>query len=144
MLELKAFRVWFGATLLMCAISCRQTLSAQEKPQLTASAVEHRIVAGDVIQVDVWNHREITRTIPVRPDGTILLPLVDNVKVSGLTAMQLAGLIRSKLEGLIPNPQVTITVTVTHGTNPRSTGSMPVMPRTPPLSPELRQKCCVA
>ena len=144
MLESKAFRVWFGATLLMAAISCVQALRAQEKAQPTASAVEYRIVAGDVIQVDVWNHPEITRTIPVRSDGTILLPLVDNVKVSGLTAMQLAGLIRSKLEGLIPNPQVTVRVTLMHGTNPRPTPSMPVMPQTPPLSPELRQKCCVA
>lgn len=74
MLESKAFRIWFGATLLLVAISCRQPLSAQEKPQPTASAVEYRIVAGDVIQIDVWKCPEITRTIPVRSDGTILLP----------------------------------------------------------------------
>jgi protein involved in polysaccharide export with SLBB domain len=140
MLELKAFRIWFGATLRMAAISCGQALSAQEKPQPTEPAVEYRIVAGDVIQVDVWKEPEITRTIPVRPDGTILLPLVDNVKASGLTAMQLAALMRQKLESKIPNPQVTVTVVI-HGTNLPST---PVAHPPPPLAPELRQKCCVA
>jgi hypothetical protein len=142
MLESKVFRVWFVAILLIAAISCGQALSAQEKAQATASAVEYRIDAGDVIQVDVWKHPEITRTIPVRPDGTILLPLVDNVKASGLTVMQLTGLVRQKLESTIPNPQVTITVTMLHGTNPRLS-PLPLMPQTP-LSPELRQKCCVA
>jgi polysaccharide biosynthesis/export protein len=144
MLESKALRIWFGAILLMAAISSGQALSAQEKAQPTASAVEYVIDAGDVIQVDVWKHPEITRTIPVRPDGTILLPLVDNVRASGLTAMQLADLVRQKLESTIPNPQVTITVTMLHGTNSRPIPLMPVMPQTLPLSPELRQKCCVA
>jgi polysaccharide biosynthesis/export protein len=75
MLESKVLRIWFGATLLMAAVSCGQSLKAQEKPE-PASPGEYRIVAGDVIQIDVWQEPDISRTIQVNPDGNIHLPLI--------------------------------------------------------------------
>ncbi len=144
MLESKVLRIWFGATLLMAAVSCGRPLQAQEKPE-PASTGEYRIVAGDVVQIDVWQEPDTSRVIPVNADGNIRLSFIDDVKVSGLSAMQLAGLIRHKLEGKLANPQVTVTVRVTHnGTNLPPGSSVPVIHPRPPLSPELRQKCCVA
>jgi polysaccharide biosynthesis/export protein len=143
MLGLKTFRVWFGVILLTLAIS-GEALSAQE--QRSTALADYRIGIGDVLQIDVWKEPEITRTIPVRPDGSIGLPLINDVKVSGLSAMELAELIREKLKDLIPNPQVTVTVTGIHGTN-FPTISAPARPpkvSPPPLSPDLKQKCCVA
>ena len=71
----------------------------------------YRIGPQDVVQIDVWKEPEITRTIPVRPDGKISLPLLNDVQASGLTAMQLAGVIRDGLTKYLTNPQVTVTVT---------------------------------
>ena len=137
MLESKTFLVWFGATLLMCAISCGQALSAQE---ITKPVDTYRIGVGDRIQLDVWRHPELTKTVVVNRKGNITLPSVHVVKVSGLSPMDLASLVRHKLERKIPNPQVTVTVV--------DIGS-PLSPLLEPLhrdlpSPDLRQGCCVA
>ncbi len=86
-------------------------------PAATTSAVSatvdqtYRIGPQDIVQIDVWKEPEITRTIPVRPDGKISLPLLNDVQAAGLTAMQLAGSIREGLTKFLTNPQVTVTVT---------------------------------
>jgi len=71
---------------------------------------EYHIGPQDVIQIDVWKEPEFTRTIPVRPDGKISLPLLNDVQAAGFTAMQLAGNIRDGLTKYLNNPQVTVTV----------------------------------
>jgi protein involved in polysaccharide export with SLBB domain len=153
MLESKTFRVCFAATLLICVLPCSQTLSAQEKQHSMVPTPEYRIRAGDVTKLDVWKQPEITRTVPVDRKGNIHLPLVHGVKAAGLTAMELAGLVRHKLEGKISNPQVT--VTITEISNPsalpsplQTPGVRPLIPPSHQLqdvpSPELLQNCCVA
>jgi polysaccharide export outer membrane protein len=72
---------------------------------------DYKIGAQDVVRIDVWKEPDISRTIPVRPDGKISLPLLNDVQASGLTAMQLAGSIRDGLTKFLTNPQVTVTVT---------------------------------
>lgn len=72
---------------------------------------EYRIGPEDVLKVDVWKEPDITRTIPVRPDGKISLPLLDDVQAAGLTARELSNTIREGLKKYINNPQVTVTVT---------------------------------
>jgi polysaccharide export outer membrane protein len=72
---------------------------------------DYKIGPQDVVQIDVWKEPEITRMIPVRPDGKISLPLLNDVQAAGLTAMQLAGTIREGLTKFLTNPQVTVTVT---------------------------------
>jgi len=72
---------------------------------------DYKIGPQDVVRIDVWKEPDITRTIPVRPDGKISLPLLNDVQAAGLTAMQLAGNIRDALIKYITNPQVTVTVT---------------------------------
>jgi len=84
--------------------------TAEEAAKQTDEA-EYRIGPQDVLQIDVWKEPEITRTIPVRPDGKISLPLLNDVQAAGLTAMQLAGKIREGLTKYLTNPQVTVTVT---------------------------------
>ena len=84
--------------------------TAEEAAKPTDDA-EYRIGPQDVLQIDVWKEPEITRTIPVRPDGKISLPLLNDVQAAGLTAMQLAGKIREGLTKYLTNPQVTVTVT---------------------------------
>jgi polysaccharide biosynthesis/export protein len=72
---------------------------------------EYNIGPQDVIRIDVWKEPDISRTIPVRPDGKISLPLLNDVQASGLTSMQLATSLREGLSKYLNNPQVTVTVT---------------------------------
>jgi polysaccharide export outer membrane protein len=79
--------------------------------QATSDA-DYKIGPQDVLRVDVWKEPDISRTtIPVRPDGKISLPLLNDVQAAGLTTMQLAGVIREGLTKYITSPQVTVTVT---------------------------------
>ena len=92
-----------------------QKREAESKPAAaavtpTTTDQEYHIGLQDVVQIDVWKEPEITRTIPVRPDGKISLPLLNDVQAAGLTAMQLAGSIREGLTKYLNNPQVTVIV----------------------------------
>lgn len=69
------------------------------------------IGAQDVLDVDVWKEKELTRTVEVRPDGKISLPLLNDIEAAGLTPMQLAANITDGLKKFITDPQVTVIVT---------------------------------
>lgn len=69
------------------------------------------IGAQDVLDVSVWKEPELSREIPVRPDGKISLPLLNDVLAAGLTPEQLAGQLTSGLNKYMTNPQVTVIVT---------------------------------
>ena len=65
---------------------------------------------SDVIRVNVWKEPEVSQTVVVRTDGNISLPLINEVKVSGMTPLQIQDLVAEKLKGFLTNPQVTVTV----------------------------------
>jgi polysaccharide biosynthesis/export protein len=69
------------------------------------------IGAQDVLDISVWKEPELTRTIPVRPDGKISMPLLNDVQAAGLTPMQLGAQITASLKKFVTDPQVTIIVT---------------------------------
>lgn len=66
---------------------------------------------SDVIQVFVWRNSELTTTVPVRPDGKVSTPLVEDMVAEGKTPTQLARDIEAKLAEYIRSPQVSIIVT---------------------------------
>jgi len=70
----------------------------------------YRIRVQDVLAITVWKERELSGSVVVRPDGKITLPLVDEVRVVGLTSQELAELITEKLKPFVNQPQVTVTV----------------------------------
>jgi polysaccharide export outer membrane protein len=65
---------------------------------------------SDVIRVNVWKEPEVSQTVVVRTDGNISLPLINEVKVSGMTPLQIQDMVAEKLKGFLNNPQVTVTV----------------------------------
>jgi polysaccharide biosynthesis/export protein len=71
----------------------------------------YKIGAQDVLRIDVWKEDQLTRTVPVRPDGQVTLPLLDDVQAAGLTPMELSVAISDRLKKFVNNPQVTVTVT---------------------------------
>lgn len=68
------------------------------------------IGAEDKLSISVWKEADLTRSVPVRSDGKISLPLVGEVQAAGKTPMQLEGELASKLSNFITEPSVTVIV----------------------------------
>ncbi len=71
---------------------------------------EYKIGVADRIEVSVWRNPDLSVTVPVRPDGKISVPLIGDVRASGLTAEQVAAVIKEKLSYYIRDPNVTVIV----------------------------------
>jgi len=72
---------------------------------------DYVIGPDDTLRIAVWKEPDLSATLPVRPDGKISLPLLDDVQAAGLTPMQLSGAIREKLKKYVADPRVTVVVT---------------------------------
>jgi polysaccharide export outer membrane protein len=81
------------------------------QPQAGQSRVEqYRIGPEDVLAITVWKNEAMSRVVPVRPDGMISLPLLDDVQAAGLTPMQLRDVLVKKLVDYMPAPEVSVIV----------------------------------
>ncbi len=80
------------------------------RPQPAPAAGEYRIGPEDVLDVAVWNNTAVSRTVPVRPDGRISLPLLNDVQASGLTPAELRDALMKRLADYMPNPEVSVIV----------------------------------
>jgi polysaccharide biosynthesis/export protein len=69
------------------------------------------IGAQDVLDINVWKEPDVSRVVPVRPDGKISLPLLNDVQAAGLTPSELAAQVTESLKKYVTNPQVTVIVT---------------------------------
>jgi polysaccharide biosynthesis/export protein len=98
--------------------SANPTAQTQEAPStaerhVTPATQDPKYVIGpqDVLDISVWKEPELTRSVPVRPDGKISLPLLNDVQAAGLTPMQLGADITKRLKKYVDDPQVTVLVT---------------------------------
>ena len=73
-------------------------------------AGDYRIGAEDLLQITVWKNEALSREVPVRPDGMISLPLLNDVRAAGLTPMQLREVLIKRLSEYIPSPEVSVIV----------------------------------
>jgi len=71
----------------------------------------YNIGPEDVLEISVWQHPELDRTVTVRPDGRISFSLIGDVNAAGLTPAELDEVITRKLSKYVQNPQVTVIVT---------------------------------
>lgn len=78
--------------------------------QSTTGDPNYVIAPQDVLDVSVWKEPDLTRAVPVRPDGKISMPLLNDVQAAGLTPEQLAKEITNGLRKFVNEPQVTIVV----------------------------------
>jgi polysaccharide export outer membrane protein len=88
---------------------------AQQAAQDTAAAAvspDYRIGPGDTLKVSVFQNENLTATLPVRPDGKISTPLVEDMVAVGKTPSQLARDIEKSLAEYIKSPKVSVVVTV--------------------------------
>jgi polysaccharide export outer membrane protein len=75
------------------------------------SGPAYRIGPEDILHVSVWENKELTLDVMVRPDGKISLPLVQDIQAEGLTAVELSDVIHARLLGYLKEPQVSVIVT---------------------------------
>ena len=82
----------------------------EPKSDPKAQEGDYRIGPEDLLDISVWNNPPLNRTAPVRPDGMISLPLLNDVQAAGLTPMQLRELLTKRLAEYMPNPEVSVIV----------------------------------
>src|SRR3989442_2962850 len=105
-------------TVLAISLIVTGLAAAEEAPKGLAGAAaadgEYRIGPEDVLDVAVWNNPAISRTMPVRPDGKISLPLLNEVQAAGLTPPQLRDVLMKRLTDYMPSPEVSVIVREVH------------------------------
>ncbi|MEV4783179.1 XrtA/PEP-CTERM system exopolysaccharide export protein [Burkholderia sp. LMU1-1-1.1] len=79
-------------------------------PAETSPEIDYLIGPGDSISINVWRNPEVSQTVPVRPDGKITAPLVEDLPASGKTPSQLARDIEKALARYIQQPAVSVVV----------------------------------
>jgi polysaccharide biosynthesis/export protein len=84
---------------------------AAASPASSAVSPDYVIGPGDTLQIFVWRNPELTTTVPVRPDGKISTPLVEDMPAVGKTSTQLARDIEKVLAVYVKQPQVNVIVT---------------------------------
>ncbi len=85
---------------------------AKEEARGPAEGVLGYIIGPeDVLQVSVWNNEAMSRVVPVRPDGMISLPLLNDVQAAGRTPVELRDILIKRLGEYIPQPEVSVIVT---------------------------------
>jgi polysaccharide export outer membrane protein len=82
-----------------------------EGPRAGHSDGAYVIGANDVLAISVWKEPDISRSVPVRSDGKISLPLVGELQAGGQTPQQLEQEITKRLQSYISEPEVTVIVT---------------------------------
>ncbi|MGE5522429.1 MAG: XrtA/PEP-CTERM system exopolysaccharide export protein [Rhodospirillaceae bacterium] len=100
-----------GILMLLSLAGCMRAYPpASENLQQTADA-PYLIGPGDTLNILVWRNPELSMVVPVRPDGKLTTPLVEDLSATGKTASQLAREIEKELSKYIQNPVVTVVVT---------------------------------
>jgi polysaccharide export outer membrane protein len=109
----------------LALMTCTGVLASQQtarpaKSQISQPAVDYpnapaagdyKIGNGDVLHVSVWGQDQFDRTVTVRPDGKVSLPLVEDITIAGLTVTESQDLLRDKLLPFVKRPLVTVNVT---------------------------------
>ena len=119
--RLTLLTVAFSLLLALC-MGAQEAAGRQHPQAITSAANEiakkvatqdpnYVIGSQDMLDISVWREPDFSRTVPVRPDGKISLPLLNDMQAAGLTPSQLAEELTKSLNKFVTNPQVTIIVT---------------------------------
>jgi polysaccharide export outer membrane protein len=100
--------------LVVAAVLAPAFAAAQEAPEPRAHLDEYVIGPEDILDISVWDNEQISRTVPVRPDGRISLPLLNDVHAAGLTPMRLRDVLAALLVPYMPVASVSVIVREVH------------------------------
>lgn len=119
-------RTWLGMVLAhsflvlvlaACASGDNRPIDASGCPAPSDRSSEYRIGPGDTLNIVVWRNAELSAAVPVRPDGKITTPLVDDMPASGKTPSQLASDMEGVLGEYLRTPEVSVIVTAQGAAN---------------------------
>ena len=103
--------VFVGVLLVVAGCSgSGDTIPAVNCPEPAGGAGDYIIGAGDSLQIFVWRQDDLSSNVPVRPDGKISIPLVEDMLAVGKTPTQLARDIETELAEFVRTPKVNIIV----------------------------------
>ncbi len=85
--------------------------ASKSAPTAATTDSAYQIGPEDVLDISVWKEPDVSRVVPVRPDGRISLPLINDVQAAGMSPQDLAKTISDKLRKYLNDPQVTVIVT---------------------------------
>jgi polysaccharide export outer membrane protein len=111
---MKHTRQFIAIILFALAITTVAALAQESKEAKPAAAPEvaegYVIGESDILAINVWHEPELTRTVPVRTDGKITLPLIGELQAAGQTVDQLRATIAAQLKHFLEAPEVTVIV----------------------------------
>lgn len=87
---------------------------ASREPGFVDTSKDYRIGPEDVLDILVWKQDNLSRTVPVRPDGKVSIPLVNDIVASGLTPTELRQQLTERLSEYVPSPEVSVIVKEVH------------------------------
>jgi len=102
--------------LISAPLVCSQTdkeivIKKQAQSGIPSDSDQYVIGPEDILYIHVWREDALSRTVPVRMDGNISLPIIQEIKAAGLTPLQLKEVLTMKLKEFIESPNVSVTVT---------------------------------
>jgi polysaccharide biosynthesis/export protein len=101
---------WVGIPILSSQEDKEGVPKKKLQPEWMPVGESYVIGPEDVLSIHVWKEEAFSRTVPVRMDGKISLPLIDDVQAAGYTARQLKEVLTNKLKEFVENPNVSVTV----------------------------------
>jgi len=99
-----------GVLALVLVAGCAAAPSAPPSNVSSATGTDYLIGPGDNLNIFVWRNPELSATVPVRPDGKISTPLVEDVVAVGKTPTELARTLEDRLKKFVRDPIVTVMV----------------------------------
>lgn len=109
----RGYLALLAAALLVFLGGCAGAAKYPDAPAVVTAADEYSYIigAGDNLSIQVWRNPELSMAVPVRPDGKIAAPLVDEMVVQGKTSVQVAREVEKQLGKYVRDPVVTVIVT---------------------------------
>ncbi len=101
----------FTSISIVCSQADKEILLKKEaQAEVAADSPDYVIGPEDILYIHVWKEDHLSRTVPVRTDGKISIPLIDEIQAAGLTPLQLKGVLTQKLKEFVDNPNITVIV----------------------------------
>jgi len=109
--------VWLGVIVLLIFHPDAYSQTEQEilikkkaQAEIPTDSPDYVIGSEDILYIHVWKEEPLTRTVPVRMDGKISIPLINEIMAAGLTPLQLKELLTQRLKDFVENPTVAVMV----------------------------------
>ncbi len=94
----------------VCCMSLQGCAQSIPQDREYESPSEFLLGPEDVLEIAVWKNQDLTKTVVIRPDGLISMPIIGDVQAAGLSANELAQRIAERLRQFVQNPAVSVSV----------------------------------